>query len=430
MMEGVYIMPEHESLKNNLLKCVEREEFIMSNFAKRMEIMEESANIIKSAFGAAANKDAISFTLGSIAKECLPVDKIRVIVDDIMRTESRGFEILSYGPVMGVKDLREIIVTDLLEPKGVKADADNILVLTGGLEAMNLMCQLYIEPGDVILVESPTFFHSLEIFHMFEATCIPVEMNDEGIDTKDLEEKIKKYNPKMVYVIPTFQNPTGITLSLERRKKIAELGSKYDVIILEDDPYRDIRYSGEDLPPIKSFDKTGHTVLANSFSKIISPGSRIGYVYANDEIIAKMSDAKSATNSHTSMLPQVICAEFFKRGYFPEHHKLLCDVHRERRDALIESIDKYFPKGTKRTFPDGGLFAWVELPGGLNTSELLKEATSNPEVNVSFVTGEAFFAEGKGKGSNCMRLSFGANPPEKIRIGIERLGRLINSKLK
>jgi len=429
-MEGVYIMPEHESLKNNLLKCVEREEFIMSNFAKRMEIMEESANIIKSAFGAAANKDAISFTLGSIAKECLPVDKIRVIVDDIMRTESRGFEILSYGPVMGVKDLREIIVTDLLEPKGVKADADNILVLTGGLEAMNLMCQLYIEPGDVILVESPTFFHSLEIFHMFEATCIPVEMNDEGIDTKDLEEKIKKYNPKMVYVIPTFQNPTGITLSLERRKKIAELGSKYDVIILEDDPYRDIRYSGEDLPPIKSFDKTGHTVLANSFSKIISPGSRIGYVYANDEIIAKMSDAKSATNSHTSMLPQVICAEFFKRGYFPEHHKLLCDVHRERRDALIESIDKYFPKGTKRTFPDGGLFAWVELPGGLNTSELLKEATSNPEVNVSFVTGEAFFAEGKGKGSNCMRLSFGANPPEKIRIGIERLGRLINSKLK
>ncbi len=402
----------------------------MSNFAKRMEIMEESANIIKSAFGAAANKDAISFTLGSIAKECLPVDKIREIVDDIMRTESRGFEILSYGPVMGVKDLREIIVTDLLEPKGVKADSDNILVLTGGLEAMNLMCQLYIEPGDVILVESPTFFHSLEIFHMFEATCIPVEMNDEGIDTKDLEEKIKKYNPKMVYVIPTFQNPTGITLSLERRKKIAELGSKYDVIILEDDPYRDIRYSGEELPPIKSFDKTGHTVLANSFSKIISPGSRIGYVYANDEIIAKMSDAKSATNSHTSMLPQVICAEFFKRGYFPEHHKLLCDVHRERRDALIESIDKYFPKGTKRTFPDGGLFAWVELPGGLNTSELLKEATSNPEVNVSFVTGEAFFSEGNGKGSNCMRLSFGANPPEKIRIGIERLGKLINSKLK
>lgn len=401
----------------------------MSSFAKRMEVMEESANIIKNAFAAAASKDAISFTLGSIAKECLPVDKIREIVNDVMKTDSRGYEILSYGPVLGVKDLRDVIVKDLLAPKGVKAIVDNILILTGGLEAMNLMCQLYIEPGDVILVESPTFFHSLEIFHMFEATCVPVNMDDNGMDTEDLEEKIKKYNPKMVYVIPTFQNPTGITLSLERRKKIAELGSKYDVIILEDDPYRDIRYSGEDLPPIKSFDKTGHTVLANSFSKIVSPGSRIGYVYADDKIIAKMSDAKSATNSHTSMLPQVICAEFFKRGLYPEHHKLLCDVHRERRDALIESIDKYFPEGTKRTYPDGGLFAWVELPEGLNTSELLKEATSNPEVKVSFVTGEAFFAEGNGKGSNCMRLSFGGNPPDKIRAGIERLGKFICSKL-
>ena len=402
----------------------------MSNFAKRMETMEESANIIKNAFVAAANKDAISFTLGGIAKECLPVDKIREIVDDVMRVDSRGYEILSYGPVMGVKDLRDVIVTDLLAPKGVKAEADNILVLTGGLEAMNLMCQLYIEPGDVILVESPTFFHSIEIFHMFEANLIPVDMDDNGMIVEDLEEKIKKYNPKMVYVIPTFQNPTGITLSLERRKKIAELGSKYDVIILEDDPYRDIRYSGDDLKPIKAFDKTGHTVMANSFSKIVSPGNRIGYVFANDEIIAKMSDAKSATNSHTSMLPQVICAEFFKRGYYPEHHKLLCDIHRERRDALIESIDEYFPEGTKRTFPDGGLFAWVELPGGLNASELLKESTSNPEVNVSFVTGEAFFAEGNGKGSNCMRLSFGSNPPEKIKTGIERLGKLIKSKLK
>ena len=401
----------------------------MKKFAKRMETMEESANIIKNAFGASTDKDVISFTLGQIAEECLPVDEIREIVDDIMRDDSRGFEILSYGPVMGVKDLREVIVTDLLAPKGVMADANNIIILTGGLEAMNLMCQLYIEPGDVILVESPTFFHSIEIFHMFEANIIPVDMDDDGMVVEDLEEKIKKYNPKMVYVIPTFQNPTGITLSLERRKKIAELGSKHDVIILEDDPYRDIRYSGEDLPPIKTFDKTGHTVLANSFSKIVSPGIRIGYVYANDEIITKMGYAKSATNSHTSMLPQVICSEFFKRGYYTEHHKLLCDIHRERRDALMESIDKYFPEGTKRTFPDGGLFTWVELPGGLNASELLKESTSDLKVNVSFLPGDAFFAEGNGKGSNCIRLSFGCNTPDRIRTGMKRLGNLISSKL-
>ncbi|HBV68427.1 MAG TPA: PLP-dependent aminotransferase family protein [Clostridiales bacterium] len=402
----------------------------MSEYARRMNTMEESPNIIKGLFGTMNDPGMISFGGGAIAKECLPVDKIREIVNDIMTVEGRGYEILSYGPVLGVRDLREVIVKDLLAPKGVSADADNILVITGGLEAMYLMCQLYIEPGDAILVESPTFVHSLETFNMFEANCIPVHMDEDGMCVDDLETKIIQHNPKMVYVIPTFQNPTGRTLSLERRKKIAELGSKYNVIILEDDPYRDIRYSGEDLMPIKAFDKTGHTVLANSFSKIISPGSRIGYVFANDDIISKMSDAKSATNSHTSLLPQAICAEFFKRGYYPEHHKLLCDVHRERRDAMIESIDKYFPKGIKRTFPDGGLFTWVELPEGLNTSELLEESTSNPEIKVAFVAGEGFFTEGNGKGSNCMRLSFGANPPERIRMGIERLGNLINSKLK
>lgn len=401
----------------------------MSKYAKRMKTMEEPANIIKGLFSSMNDPDVTSFGGGAIAKECLPVDIVREIVSDIMTVEGRGYEILSYGPVIGAKDLREVVVKELLAPKGVHANADNIIITTGGLEAMSLMCQLFIEPGDVILVESPTFVHSVETFSMFEAKCIAVEMDDDGMVTEDLEEKIIKYNPKIVYVIPTFQNPTGRTLSLERRQKIAELGSKYDVIILEDDPYRDIRYSGNELLPIKAFDKTGHTVLANSFSKIFSPGSRIGYVYANDDIISKMTDAKSASNSHTSLLPQIICAEFFKRGYYPEHHKLLCDIHRERRDAMIESIDKFFPEGTKRTFPDGGLFTWVELPGGINTTELLKESTLNPDVKVSFVAGEGFFTEGNGKGSNCMRLSFGGNPADKIRIGIERLGNLIKSKL-
>ncbi len=401
----------------------------MSKYAKRMKTMEEPANIIKGLFSSMNDPDVTSFGGGAIAKECLPVDIVREIVSDIMTVEGRGYEILSYGPVIGAKDLREVVVKELLAPKGVQANADNIIITTGGMEAMSLMCQLFIEPGDVILVESPTFVHSVETFSMFEAKCIAVEMDDDGMVTEDLEEKIIKYNPKRVYVIPTFQNPTGRTLSLERRQKIAELGSKYDVIILEDDPYRDIRYSGNELLPIKAFDKTGHTVLANSFSKIFSPGSRIGYVYANDDIISKMTDAKSASNSHTSLLPQIICAEFFKRGYYPEHHKLLCDIHRERRDAMIESIDKFFPEGTKRTFPDGGLFTWVELPGGINTTELLKESALNPDVKVSFVAGEGFFTEGNGKGSNCMRLSFGGNPADKIRSGIERLGNLIKSKL-
>jgi 2-aminoadipate transaminase len=401
----------------------------LPSFAKRMTTMEKSANIIRNLFGAMNNPGLISFGGGAPAKEALPIDTVREIAYDIIRTDKKGVEALQYGSVMGLPELREVVVSNLLAPKGVTAKAENILITSGGLEGINLLCQLYIDRGDIILVESPTFVHSVEIFEMFEAKCIAVDMDDDGMVTEDLEAKIIKYKPKMVYVVPTFHNPTGRTLSLERRQKIAELGSKYDVIILEDDPYRDIRYSGNDLLPIKAFDETGHTVLANSFSKIFSPGSRLGYVFANDRIAAKLFDAKTATNSHTSMLPQVICAEFFKRGYYPAHHKMICDIYRQRRDTMIECIDKYFPKGTKRTFPDGGLFTWAELPGNINTTDLLVESVNNPDVRVAYVAGEGFYIEGGGKGTNCMRISFGSVTPDKIRTGIERLGKLICSKL-
>ncbi|MGB4438622.1 MAG: PLP-dependent aminotransferase family protein [Sedimentibacter sp.] len=402
----------------------------MSKFAQRMTSRERSASVVKKLFGAMNDPEIISFGGGAPAKEALPVGIVREITNDIMRIDKRGVEALQYGPVMGVTDLREVVVRDLLAPKGVKANVENIIITSGGMEAINLLCQLFIDPDDIILVESPSFVHSVEVFEMFQAKCIPVDMDEKGMVTEDLEEKIIKYKPKMVYVIPTFQNPTGITLSLERRKKIAELGSKYDIVILEDDPYRDIRYSRNDLLPIKAFDKTGHTILANSFSKIFSAGSRLGYILANDEVTDKLFDAKTATNSHTSMLPQIICAEFFKRGYYPAHHEMICDLYRERRDVMIECIDKYFPEGTKRTTPDGGLFLWVELPEGINTTELLVESTTDPNVKVAFVAGEGFYAEGGGKGSNCMRISFGSVSPEKIRIGAEKLGNLICSKLK
>ncbi|RQD69987.1 MAG: PLP-dependent aminotransferase family protein [Tindallia sp. MSAO_Bac2] len=397
----------------------------MSKFASRMKSMEKSAAVIRNLFGAMNDPEVISFGGGAIAKECLPVETIREITQDILQRDTRGVEALSYGPVMGVRDLREVVISDLIEPKGVMTTVENTMILAGGLEAMNLMCQVFIDPGDVILVESPTFVHSVEIFDMFQAKCIAVETDENGMNMDDLEEKIKKYNPKMIYLIPTFQNPTGITLSLERRKRAALLASQYDVVVLEDDPYRDIRYNGVELPPVKAFDATGHVVMANSFSKIFSPGSRLGYLVADETIMEKLADAKSATNSHTAILPQIICAEFFKRGHYPEHHRKLCSVHKVRRDAMLESIDRYFPMGTKRTSPDGGLFTWAELPQGLNTTKMLTEASTNPEVKVAYVAGEGFFTQGNGKGNNCMRLSFGAVPPEKIREGIEKLGNLL-----
>ena len=283
-----------------------------------------------------------------------------------------------------------------------------------------------INPGDVILCESPTFVHCVEIFEMFEAKCIGCTTDEKGIVPEDVEQKILKYHPKMVYVIPTFQNPTGKTLPVDRRVKLAELGSKYDVIILEDDPYRDLRYSGEELKPIKAYDQTGHTVLANSFSKIFSPGSRLGYVYADHRIIEKLVDAKSATNSHTSILPQILCAEFFAPGYYDQHLKKLCAVHKERRDAMMAALEKNMPEGTKWVFPDGGLFSWVELPESIDTSELLKEAA---DYKVAFIAGAGFFVGNTGEGKNCMRISYGNVTPEKIEEGMKRLGDLIKSKL-
>lgn len=399
----------------------------MVNYAKRMDAMAYTAGVVSNLFGAMTNPNIISFGGGAPAKEALPIDILRQLTDEVVVQDKRGVEALQYGPIGGTQDMKEIIVNELLAPKGVKCTTDNVMVVAGGLEGINLICQVYIDPGDVILVESPTFVHSVEIFDMFEAKCIGVDMDDDGMCVDDLEKKIQQYKPKMVYTIPTFQNPSGRTMSLERRKKVAELATKYDVLVLEDDPYRDIRYSGTDLPPIKCFDTTGNVVVANSFSKIFSPGVRLGYVMAEPETIHYLMEAKSATNSHSSMLPQVLCAEFFKRGYYPAHHKMLCDLYRQRRDAMLSSIDEFFPAGTKHSMPDGGLFTWVELPGDIDTAELLKESVA--EAGVAFVAGEGFFVGRTGQGKNCMRMSFGNNPPEKIREGVEKLGKLIAKKL-
>ena len=398
----------------------------MPEFAKRMTTMAGSAAIIRGLFGAMNDPEVISFGGGAPASDALPVEQLRDIAGEVLSREARGVEAFQYGPVQGMRELREIVAEKLLASKGVTASPEDILIVNGGLETMNLLCQVFLNPGDVILCESPTFVHCVEIFEMFQARCIGCRTDENGIDPADVEEKILAYHPKMVYVIPTFQNPTGKTLPAERRKRLAELGSRYDVIILEDDPYRELRYSGSELLPIKAYDRTGHTVLADSFSKIFSPGSRLGYVYAEHRILDKLIDAKSATNSHASMLAQVLCTEFFARGCYDEHLKKLRAIHRERRDAMMAALARYMPEGTKWVYPDGGLFSWVELPGGIDTTELLKDAA---RYKVAYIAGAGFFAGGTGEGSNCMRISFGNVTPEQIEIGMQRLGELIRSRL-
>ena len=398
----------------------------MVEFAKRMAYMASTADVIRYLFETMTDPETISFGGGAPAKEALPVELIHEIASEVLTRDGRGVQALQYGNPIGIPDLRQAIIDHLLVPKGLKADLKNVMIVAGGMESMNLVSQLYLEPRDVVLVESPTFVQSIQIFKMFEAQCIACETDDNGFVLEDVEAKIKQYHPKMIYVVPTFQNPSGRTTGLERRKAIAELGSRYDIVVLEDDPYCEMRYSGETLLPISYFDKTGHTIFANSLSKIFAPGTRLGYIYADEAIIKKLYEVKTATNSHTNVLTQILCAEFFNRGLYAPHLNMIREIHRERRDVMMDCIKSMFPEGTKYVYPDGGLFTWVELPEPIDTTIMLEDAKQH---KVAYMPGKEFFVEGQPIRYNCMRVSFGGVAPDMIRLGMKRLSEVINSKL-
>lgn len=398
----------------------------MVKFSDSITRMREASDVVRNLFGNMSNPEIISFSGGAPAVEGLPMDEVREIVNDVISLDKRGSDALQYSKIMGLQDLREQIVDIFLTPKGIGASADDVMVVGGGLEGVYLLAQAVLNPGDVILVEDVTFVHAVATFQMAGATCIPCPTDDEGYIMDELEARIQAYHPKIVYAIPTFQNPTGKTLPENRRRRMAQLGSKYNVLILEDDPYGEIRYSGQPLKPIKSYDRTGHTVYANSFSKIFSPGIRLGYIVAEPALMSCLQDIKCATNSHTSALTQVIIAEFLKRGLYPDHLKRICEIHRERRDVMLQCIKEYFPENVRYTKPDGGLFIWLELPESLNATAMLQEAEET--YKVAYVAGEGFYIE-PGVGKNCMRISYGKTAPETIRVGMKRLGDLIASKI-
>ena len=398
----------------------------MMKYAERMNTMAEFANVTRLAYDATGKPEIINFALGCPADETLPVEAAGEILSDIFGKDNRGLEALKYNNPRGILPLRKVAAEIMLPKRGVMdADPANILITTGGLETLNFVCQLFINKGDVILIESPTFMQAIQIFKMFEAECIPVECDGEGMIIEDLKAKYEQYRPKMIYVIPSFQNPSGITTSLERRKAIAEFGAEHDIVILEDDPYVELRQRNENLPSIKSFDKTGNVIFADSFSKCVAPGLRVGYVYADAETIYRIYDAKTATNSHTSVIPQMIVAEYFARGLYEEHIEKAREIYRVKFDAATAALEKYMPEGTKFQRPDGGLFYWVELPENApDTTEMTKHVS---EFGVNYTPGAGFFVNGKGH--NCMRLSFGSMSPEVITQGIKQLGEYIKSKM-
>ena len=386
----------------------------MVPYAKRMEKMAFTANVVKGLFGSMTNPDIISFSGGSPAREALPVDTIRQLADEVLRTDTRGVEALQYGPIEGIRDLREVVVRELLAPKGIDCGVDNVIIITGGLEGINLACQAYIDPGDVILVEAPTFVQSVEIFDMFEARCVGVAMDDDGLIPEDLERKIRQCHPKMIYVIPTFQNPSGRTLSLERRKAVAELAAKYDVLVLEDDPYGALRISGEDVPPIKHFDETGAVVYAGSFSKILCPGMRLAYCAGQPEFITKMVTAKQGSDVHTNVWAQRVCERMLRETDMNAHIARLQAIYREKANHMMAQLDEKLSGAVSYVRPEGGMFIWAKLPDEVPAGEFARRCL---EKKLAVVPGSAFYTD-SAVDQPFVRLNFSTPTKEQIDRGV------------
>jgi 2-aminoadipate transaminase len=373
-----------------------------------------------------ADPEIISFGGGSPAVESFEPDVIRSITEELMTRRPEAM--LQYGATEGWTPARDAYIEHVARPKGLSFTRDNVIVTTGSTQGISLSIDAFVNEGDTVLVESPTFLATLMMLKKVNARVVTVEMDDDGMNTDDLREKLRSTGARFIYTIPTFQNPTGRTLSLERRKEVARLAAEFDAVVAEDDPYCDLRYAGAPLPSIKNFDDAGNVVLLNSFSKTISPGLRVGTVAASPEIIRKIVVAKQCSDTHTAILPQAVCAEYLNRGLMPAHLAATAPMYKERLDTMLACIDEYLPGGIEYTRPDGGLFIWLSAPGAHDMQQLLRTATQ--EHKVAFVPGEPFFPDQPGAGGspepsnrrNTFRLNFSGETPERIVEGMQRLG--------
>ena len=387
------------------------------SFARRFDGVSGSA--IREIFKMIAKPGMISFAGGNPALSALPDETVARIAREVL--EQDGKRILQYGATEGYPPFLESLMAYVQAQLGCGIPA--VLPVTGSTQAMDLLCKALINPGDVILVENPSFLGNLQCMHLYEAKLVPVESDGHGLIPEKVEEAMERYHPKMLYVIPTFQNPTGKTLSLERRRPIAELAAKYGVVVAEDDPYRDLRYAGEALPSIKSFDREGWVVFLGSFSKIISPGLRVGFMAGDARILRKCTIGKQSADVHTANLNQAIVDRFLRQNLLPAHIASICGSYREQLSAMLEEL-RAFPEGTRYTRPEGGLFVWVELPSGINAKELLEQAVAR---HVAYVPGTHFYCDGGHE--NTLRLNFSNSTIPQIHEGMTILRELIEQAI-
>jgi 2-aminoadipate transaminase len=386
-----------------------------THFARRMQRV--SASAIMELIKTTAGGNFISFASGLPDSSLFPTKELQDLTDDILTRDGRNA--LQYGTAEGYAPLRDWVAQRLRE-RGVKATAENVLITSGSQQALDLVARALLDAGDTVLIESPSYLAAIQAFDSYEVNYVTLPMDEDGIDAAALEKALESYSPKLVFTLPNFQNPTGITLSAERRQRIAEGAAAKGVPILEDDAYYDLRYDGEPLPPIASLAKNRWAFYTGTFSKTIAPGLRVGWVYGDVDLIARLAQLKQITDLHSNSLAQRIAYEFCARGKLPGQIEFLCRSYKKKRDALLDALQRFMPPGVHWTRPQGGMFLFLTLPDGQDGDALLRRAM---ERGVVFVPGASFHPNGGGM--NTLRLNFVSPQHADIERGIMILAQMI-----
>lgn len=391
------------------------------NYAKRMDNIKASE--IRELLKLTQQPQIISFAGGLPAPESFPIEELTKIGRMVL--EDTGVQALQYGSTEGYPPLREAISKRMAKTK-VDVKADDILVTSGSQQGLDFAAKIFINPGDIIVCESPTYLGAINAFKAYEPEFIEIDTDKDGMIMEDLENALKDNDKvRFIYVIPDFQNPSGKTWSIDRRKKLVELANKYNVVILEDNPYGELRFEGEILPAIKHYDEEGRVIFLGTFSKILCPGLRLGWVAASPEILNKFIMVKQGADLQSSTISQMEVAKFLEEYSIDDHINKIIDLYRERRDLMMKTIEEEFPKEASYTYPEGGLFTWVVLPEYMNARELAVKAL---EQNVAYVPGGSFYPNGGNE--NTFRLNYSNMDNERIVEGIKRLGKVLKDAVK